>query len=175
MNDRMQKAFNDQINEELFSSYVYLAMAAHLEGLNLDGFTNWMKLQAQEELGHAMRLFDHVHRRGGRVVLGAIGEPPLEFGSPLEVFQKALAHEQHITGCIHEIYRIAQEESDYPAQLELQWFIDEQVEEEESTGRVVEQLKMAGDNQSALLMLDRELGQRPLPAQAGGSAPPAEL
>jgi len=160
VNDRMQKAFNDQINEELFSSYVYLAMAAHLEGLNLEGFTNWMKLQAQEELQHSMRLFDHLNRRGGRVVLKAIAEPPLDFGSPLETFQKALAHEQHITGCIHKLYGMAQEENDYPAQLELQWFIDEQVEEEENVGRAVEQIRMAGDNQGALLMLDRELGQR---------------
>ena len=160
MNDRVQAAFNDQINEELFSSYVYLAMAAHLEGLNLDGFTNWMRLQAQEELVHAMRLFDHINRRGGRVVLKAIGEPPFDFGTPLEVFEKALSHEQHITACIHDLYKIAQEENDYPAQMELQWFIDEQVEEEENTGKVVEQLKMAGSNQSVLLMLDRELGQR---------------
>ena len=94
------------------------------------------------------------------MVLKAIGEPPLDFGSPLETFEKALAHEQHITGCIHEIYRVAQEENDYPAQLELQWFIDEQVEEEENVGRAVEQIRMAGDNQGALLMLDRELGQR---------------
>lgn len=160
MNDRIQAAFNDQINEELFSSYVYLAMAAHLETMNLEGFTSWMKLQAQEELGHAMRLFDHLNRRGGRVVLKAIGEPPVDFGTPLQTFEKALAHEQHITGCINELYKVALEENDYAAQLELQWFIDEQVEEEENVGRAVDQLKMAGDNQSALLMLDRELGQR---------------
>ncbi len=160
MNERIQTALNDQINEELFSSYIYLAMAAHFEGLNLEGFTNWMKQQAQEELQHAMRLFDHITRRGGRVVLGAIGEPPLEYGTPLQAFEKALAHEQHITGCINELYRVALEENDYPAQMELQWFIDEQVEEEENAGRVVDQLRMAGDNQSALLMLDRELGQR---------------
>lgn len=160
MNQRVQDAFNDQINEELFSSYVYLAMAAHLDGMNLEGFTNWMKLQAQEELVHAMRLFDHVNRRGGRVLLKAIGEPPADFGTPLQVFEKALAHEQHITGCINALYKVAMEENDYAAQLELQWFIDEQVEEEENTGRVVEQLKMAGDNKSVLLMLDRELGQR---------------
>jgi ferritin len=160
MNDRIQTAFNNQINEELFSSYVYLAMAAHFERMNLDGFTNWMKQQAQEELGHAMRLFDHINRRGGRVVLRAIGEPPSEYGSPMEVFEKALSHEQHITGCINDLYKIALEENDYPAQMELQWFIDEQVEEEENVGRAVEQLRMAGDNQSALLMLDRELGQR---------------
>ena len=168
MNERIQTAFNDQINEELFSSYVYLAMAAHFEGMNLDGFTNWMKQQAQEELQHAMRLFDHINRRGGRVVLKAIGEPPLEYGTPLQAFEKALAHEQHITGCINELYRVALEENDYPAQMELQWFIDEQVEEEENAGRVVEQLRMAGDNQSALLMLDRELGQR-----SGGPGPVA--
>ncbi len=160
MNERVEQAFNEQINEELFSSYIYLAMAAHFEALNLDGFTNWMKHQAQEEVEHAMRLFDHINRRGGRVVLKAIGEPPKEFGTPLEAFEKALAHEQHITGCIHELYELAREENDYPAQLELQWFIDEQVEEEENTGRVVDLLKMAGDNKGALLMLDRELGRR---------------
>lgn len=160
MNKRVEEAFNEQINEELFSSYVYLAMAAHFETKNLDGFTNWMKLQAQEEVQHAMRLFDHINRRGGRVVLKAIGEPPLEFGSPVEVFEKALAHEEHISACIHRLYGIAVDEKDYPAQMELQWFIEEQVEEEENTGRVVELLRMAGDNQGALLMLDRELAER---------------
>ncbi|MBT8396572.1 MAG: ferritin [Gemmatimonadetes bacterium] len=160
MNDRMQQAFSDQINEELFSSYVYLAMTAHFEAMSLEGFAAWMNLQAQEELAHAKRLFDHINRRGGRVRLKAIGEPPEDFGTPLETFEKALAHEQHITGCIHKLYKVAQEEDDYPAQLELQWFVDEQVEEEENAGRVVEQLKMAGGNQVALLMLDRELGQR---------------
>lgn len=160
MNKRIEDAFNEQINEELFSSYVYLAMAAHFEDLNLEGFTNWMRLQAQEELEHAMRLFNHINRRGGRVVLKAIGEPPFDFGTPLETFEKALAHEQHITGCIHKLYGLATEENDYPAQVELQWFIDEQVEEEENTGRVVDLLKLAGDDKSALFMLDRELAQR---------------
>ncbi len=160
MNQRVEKAFNDQINEELFSSYIYLAMAAHFKAMNLDGFAGWMRHQADEEVEHAMRLFTHINRRGGRVVLKAIGEPPLDFGSPLEAFQKALAHEQHITGTINALYEIAVEEKDYPAQMELQWFIDEQVEEEENTGGVVELLKMAGDNKGALLMLDRELAKR---------------
>jgi len=160
MNDRMRGAFNDQINEELFSSYVYLAMSAHFEAMNLEGFASWMKHQAEEELEHAMRLFAHINRRGGRVVLKAVGEPPLDFGTPLDGFQTALKHEQHITKCIHDLYKLAQDEADYPAQLELQWFIDEQVEEEENTGRVVELLKLAGDNKGALLMLDRELARR---------------
>jgi ferritin len=160
MKKRIEDALNEQINEELFSSYVYLAMAAHFEAMNLEGFTNWMRLQAQEELAHAMRLFNHINRRGGRVVLKAIGEPPFDFGTPLETFEKALAHEQHITGCIHKLYGIAVEENDYPAQVELQWFIDEQVEEEENTGRVVDLLKLAGEDKSALFMLDRELAQR---------------
>jgi len=160
MNDRIQAGFNDQINEELFSSYVYLGMTAHFEAMNLEGFATWMRLQAQEELVHAMRLFDHINRRGGRVVLESIGKPPSEFGTPLQVFEKALAHEQHITGCIHKLYKVALDEGDYPAQMELQWFIDEQVEEEENAGRVVDQLKLAGDDKVALLMLDRELGQR---------------
>lgn len=160
MNKRIEEAFNDQINEEFFSAYVYLAMAAHLETLNLDGFASWMKLQAQEEVEHAMRLFDHVNRRGGRVTLKAIGDPSSDFESPLDAFEKALAHEQHITGRIHQLYEIAQEENDYAAQIELQWFIDEQVEEEENTGRVVDLLAMAGENKGALLMLDRELAKR---------------
>jgi ferritin len=160
MNEKIQDAFNDQINEELFSSYVYLAMSAHFEAMNLEGFAGWMRQQAQEEVDHAMRLFDHLNRRGGRVVLKALGEPPLDFGTPLEAFEKALAHEQHITGCINKLYKLALDEGDYPAQLELQWFIDEQVEEEENAGRVVEQLKLAGDNKGALFLLDRELGQR---------------
>jgi ferritin len=160
LNDRVAKAFNEQINEELYSSYIYLAMVAHFEELNFPGFANWMRQQAQEEVAHAMRLFTHLTRRGGRVVLKAIGEPPADFGSPLEAFQAALAHEQHITGTIHALYEVALAEKDYPAQLELQWFIDEQVEEEETAGGVVEALKMAGDNQGALLMLDRELAGR---------------
>ncbi len=160
MNERLENAFNQQINEELFSSYIYLAMAAHFESRNLEGFANWMKLQAQEEVEHAMRLFTHITRRGGQVVLKTIGEPPVDFGSPLDAFEKALAHEQHITGTINALYEIALEEKDYPAQLELQWFIGEQVEEEENVGGVVELLKMAGDNEGAFLMLDRELGNR---------------
>jgi len=160
MNERVEKAFNDQINEELYSSYVYLAMAAHFEAGSWEGFASWMRHQAQEEVEHAMRLFSHLTRRGGRVALKAIGEPPLEFGTPLEAFEKALAHEQHITAAITALYEVAVEEKDYPAQLELQWFIDEQVEEEENTGRAVDLLKMAGDNKGALLMLDREMAKR---------------
>lgn len=160
MKKRVEKAFNDQINEELFSSYVYLAMAAHFEANNWEGFAGWMKHQAQEEMEHAMRLFTHLTRRGGRVVLKAIGEPPVDFGTPLEAFEKALAHEQHITATITALYELALKEKDYPAQLELQWFIQEQVEEEENTGRAVELLKMAGDNNGALFMLDRQMAKR---------------
>jgi len=160
MNERVEKAFNDQINEELFSAYVYLAMSAHFEAMNLEGFAHWMRHQAEEEVEHAMRLFTHVNRRGGRVVLKAIGEPAVDYGSPLEAFEKALAHEQHITGTINALYEIALAEKDYPAQQELAWFIDEQVEEEENAGRIVELLKMAGDNKGALFMLDRDLAKR---------------
>lgn len=160
MNQKIEDAFNEQINEELFSAYVYLAMAAHFENENLEGFANWMRHQAQEEVEHAMRFFTHINRRGGRVTLTAIAEPPSDFGTPRETFEKALAHEQHITGTINDLYELALAEKDYPAQLELQWFIDEQVEEEENAGNVVELLKMAGDNKGALLMLDRELAKR---------------
>lgn len=160
MNERVQAAINDQINAELYSAYIYLAMAAQFEAMNLQGFAHWMRHQAEEEREHAMRLFNHLVRRGARVVLKGIAEPPLEFGTPLETFQKALAHEEHITKRIHDLYALAQEVGDYPAQLELHWFIDEQVEEEENTGRVVELLKLAGDNAGALLLLDRELAKR---------------
>lgn len=160
MNERVVKSFNDQINEELFSSYVYLSMSAHFDNLNFPGFASWMRHQAQEEVAHAMRLFTHVTRRGGRIALKAIKEPPVEFGTPLDVFKAALSHEKHITGTIHSLFELALAEKDYPAQLELQWFISEQVEEEETASGIVEALEMAGDNQGALLMLDRELAGR---------------
>ena len=157
MNQRVEKAFNDQINEELFSAYMYLAMAAHFKAMNLDGFASWMRHQADEEVEHGMRLFTHINRRGGRVVLKAIGEPPLDFGSPLEAFQKALAHEQHITGTINALYEVAVEEKDYPAQMEIQWFIDEQVEEEATAEDILNQITMVDAKPGNLFYIDRHI------------------
>lgn len=160
LSKRLQDALNEQIVHELESAYVYLAMTAHFEAANLRGFAHWMQLQRLEELQHAMKIFDFVHDRGGRVVLGAIGKPPSEFKSALDVFQKALAHERKITGLIHKLYELAVKENDYPTQVMLHWFIDEQVEEEKSAGEVAEQLKRIGSDSAGLFMLDRKLGER---------------
>lgn len=160
MNSAVQAAFNDQIKNELFSGYLYLSMSAHLEHENLPGFAHWLRLQAQEELAHAMRLFDHVLRRGGRVELRAIDEPPTEFGSVLSIMESVLEHEQKVTGLIHRLYEVSGEHGDYAAQQELQWFIAEQVEEEDSASTARDQVRMAGDDQAALLMLDQHFASR---------------
>ena len=156
----LEKAINDQIKNELYSAYLYLSMSAHFEANNMPGSARWMRLQSNEEMSHAMKLFDYVYERGGRVVLQAIDQPPADFGSTLEIFEQALGHEQKVTGMINAIYELAVKENDYPTQIELQWFITEQVEEEKSAGDIVEQLKMVGDHGPSLIMLDRALGAR---------------
>ena len=156
----VQDAINDQINKELYSAYVYLSMSAYYEGVNLPGFANWMRLQSSEERGHAMRLYDFVLDRGGQVVLEAIGKPPSKFKSPMDVAQQTLEHEQRVTAMIEKLYEVALKEKDYATQTALEWFITEQVEEEKNASGILEQLKMVGDNRSALLILDMELGKR---------------
>lgn len=160
MNQDVLEGINKQINREFYAAYLYLAMSAHFEDRSLEGFAAWMHAQAQEEKDHAMRLYDHLIERGAQVELGAISAPGTDFGSPLEVFEAALEHEKRVTEWIHEIYDMAVEAHDHAAQLVLEWFVSEQVEEEDSVGTVVDQLRMAGDNQAAILMLDRELGTR---------------
>lgn len=160
MDKDVQDAINEQLKNELFAGYMYLSMSGHLEHENLPGFAHWMRLQAEEELVPAMRFFDYVNRRGGQVVLQAVDQPPVDFGSPLSVFEKALEHERLVTGQIHTLYELAAEKGDWATQQELQWFIAEQVEEEDSAGRAVDQLRMAGDDSAALLMLDQQFGER---------------
>lgn len=160
MRSEVEAALNDQIRMELSSGYVYLAMAAQFESQSYDGFAHWMRLQAQEELEHAMRLFDYVNRRGGRVVLQEIPCPPEEFGEPLAAFKNALEHEQAVTASIHRLFTLAGEHEDVATQRELDWFITEQVEEEENAGRAVDLLTRAGNDITALLFLDREFGSR---------------
>ena len=160
MDSTVQDRINEQIKHELDSAYIYLAMTAHFEAENLPGFAHWMRLQAREEVGHAMRLFDYVNDRGGRVTLRALDEPASRFDAPISVFRAALEHERHITGLIHELYQLAVEKRDFATQAQLQWFITEQVEEEKSASTIVEQLEMAGDSRAALLYLDRQLGAR---------------
>jgi ferritin len=156
----MQSAMNDQIQAELHSAYIYLSMAAYYESLSLPGFAHWMRLQSNEELEHAMKFFEHISERGGKVELQAIEAPPATFDSPFTAFKMAYEHEKKITGLIHDLYKLANDESDFPALSLLQWFVDEQVEEEASTLEVVEKLEMVGDNKMGVFMMDRELGQR---------------
>jgi len=156
----MQKAINEQIRDELYSAYLYLSMAAYFETLSLPGFATWMRAQSQEEVSHAMKFFDFVNERGGRVELHEIEKPPVEFESPRGVFEATYEHEQTVTGLIHDLYALALEEKDYPAQVMLHWFIEEQVEEEDSVSQILDTLDRIGDRDQALVMLDRELGQR---------------
>ncbi|MEW6577888.1 MAG: ferritin [Chloroflexota bacterium] len=160
LSEKMQAALNKQINAELHSAYIYLSMAAYFEDKNLTGFAHWMRVQAKEELGHAMKFFDFIVERRGRVLLEPVAAVPIEWASPLAVFENALAHEQKVTGLIHGLVNLAIEERDHAANSFLQWFVDEQVEEEASADAIVQQLKLAGDSGVALLMLDRELGAR---------------
>lgn len=165
----MQDAINKQIQAEFYSSYLYLSMAAYYESLNLPGFAHWMRLQAQEENGHAMRFFEYVIDRAGRARLLAIDAPPLEFDSPLAAFKMAYEHETKVTALIHGLYKLATENNDFSAQSMLHWFIDEQVEEEKSTLEVVEQLELIGDHKMGLFLMDRELSQRVAALEAGAA------
>ena len=156
----MQDALNEQIKHEFYSAYAYLSMSAYCESLNLEGFARWLKVQAEEEVEHAMKFYGFINDRGGRVQLRAIAQPPVDFDSPLAVFEQALAHEQHVTELIDRLYTLAVDERDYASQSFLNWFVTEQVEEEKITSHVVEMLRLAGDSRHALLMLDKELGER---------------
>jgi len=156
----MQDAINEQIQKEYHSSYLYLAMAAYCEASNLPGSAQWMRIQSKEELSHALKLFEHMVDRGGRVTLQAIPQPPAEYKSALDVFEKVSAHEQLVTASIHKLYALALKENDYAAQIMLQWFVTEQVEEEKNAGQVVEQLKAVGESKTSLMLLDRHLGKR---------------
>ncbi len=156
----MQAALNDQIQRELYSAYLYLSMSAYCSAENLPGFASWMRLQAQEEVGHAMRIVDYLEDRAARVVLQAVEQPRSQFKSMLDVVESVKQHEEAVTASIHKLYGLAQSEGDYATQTFLHWFITEQVEEEKSTTQLAERLRMAGDNKSALLLLDREVGAR---------------
>ena len=151
---------NDQINDEMYSAYFYLSMSAFLEAQNHGGFAQWMRIQAGEEMGHAMKFYDYVYDRGGEVVLESIEKPPSDFRSPHDVFEQVSEHEQKVTGLIHALYELALEKNDYASQIFLHWFIDEQVEEEKNADAIVQKLKLVGDKVNGLLLLDRELGAR---------------
>jgi ferritin len=157
---KMQDALNEQINKEMYSSYLYLSMAAASEDWNLRGFANWLEKQAKEESEHAQKLYKHLVDRGGRVLLKAIDAPPTEWKTPLAMFEQVYAHEQKVTGMIHNLVALARGENDYASEVMLQWFVSEQVEEEANSSEIVERLKMIKDSVNGLMMLDHGLGAR---------------
>lgn len=160
INERIQTAFNEQIKNELYSAYLYLSMAAYFHSLGLNGMAGWMKVQAKEEIEHAQKFFDHVVARKGRVWLSALEQPRPEWSSPLDAWQNAHKHEQSVTSKVNSLVKLAQEENDNEAMPLLNWFVKEQVEEEESPLKIVQALTKIGDSKSGLVTLDRELGER---------------
>ncbi|MBU0614584.1 MAG: ferritin [Nanoarchaeota archaeon] len=163
-------AINKQINAELYSSYLYLSMAAYFEEENVPGMANWMRVQSKEETTHGMKLYDFVIERGGRVVLDAIDKPPVEWKSPLDVFEQSLAHEVKVTAMIGALLDLAVAEKDHATASMLQWFVDEQVEEEANAEKIVKNLKLAGDVAGALFMIDKELAARTFVDETAGGA-----
>jgi len=157
---KMQTALNEQVNAEMFSSNLYLAMSAYFESIDLPGFANWMRVQAKEEGAHVQKIFDYVVERGGRAVVGAVKKPPVEWKSPLDAFTSTYEHEQKVTALIADLVGLAQKEKDRATESFLKWFVDEQVEEEASVDRVVKMLRMSEGQPAAMFMIDRDLSAR---------------
>ena len=157
---KMQKALNTHLNEELYSSYFYLSMAAYFEAKNLKGFANWFRVQSIEEQMHGMKFFDFILQKGSKVTLTEIGSPKIEWKSISEVFTDTLKHEQKITSLINKLVEVAMLEKDFATNNFLQWFVTEQVEEEANVEEIIQKIEMIGDNKSGLYMLDNELGAR---------------
>ncbi len=153
-------AFNEQINAESYSAYMYLSMAAYYESMGLSGFANWMKVQYQEESAHALKFFNYVTDRGGKVVLKAIDQVPVDFDGIVDVFEKTLVHEVHVTGLINNLVNVAISASDHASQSFLKWFVDEQVEEEANVEKILATLKLINGQGNGIFMMDRELSQR---------------
>ncbi len=169
LSPKLLDALNKQINEEYFSSYLYQAMVAYLEDLNLDGCAHWMSMQAEEEHQHALKIFNYVIERGGRVELLAVKAPPMSWDSPLDAFKAALEHEKYMTANINGLADLAQSEKDHATNNVLQWYVTEQVEEEANVDDIVKKMEMVGDTGHGLFMIDRELKMRPAPTPLAGS------
>lgn len=160
ISSKINDIINEQINKELFSSYLYLSMAAYFESINFEGFAHWMKLQSNEENNHAMKFFSYINERGGKVILKTIKEPKTEWKSPLEAFEEAYEHEKFITDSIYKILDAAKAEKDYATENFLAYYIKEQVEEESSASDIVEKLKFINENRNGLMQMDAKLGKR---------------
>jgi ferritin len=156
----VQDAMNEQMKQEFYAAYLYLSMSAHCSATNFPGFAKWLRIQAREEVGHAMRIYDYLDDRGGRVVLQAVPQPATEFASILSLFEQARDHERKVTGMINRLYELVDQEKDYASHPFLEWFLTEQIEEEKQSTQIVESLRLAGDHPGAMLMLDREMGAR---------------
>lgn len=166
MNRKIQDAFNDQINAELYSSYLYLSMSAWFESQSLRGMAQWMKMQAQEEMAHVEKIYGFILNRGGRVILASIDGPKIEWETPMDVLQDTYKHECHVSSLIHTLVDLALAEKDHAAHNFLQWFVSEQVEEEASVQEVLDRMKLAEENKAMLFMIDQKMGERALPSSA---------
>ena len=163
----LQEAFNRHINAEFYSSYLYLSMSTYCDSIDLPGFAHWMRIQSQEEYDHAMRLVTYLEDRDGRVTLLPIEQPPIEFASVEDVMRQTLSHEQHVSQLINQLYAVAADSADFASQVMLQWFVNEQVEEEKTARDVIASLDKVAGRSDALLLLDREMAARvPAPAAA---------
>lgn len=161
ISEKMEAELNEQVNKEFYSAYLYLAMAAYCTTIGLPGFSHWMRLQYDEETMHVTKMYDYILDQGGAVHLKAIEEPPKEYGTPLEIFEKTLEHEQFITRSIHKLMGLAIQENDYATQAFLQWYVTEQVEEEANVNDVLNPLRMVGNDKGGLMMIDQKLSGRP--------------
>ncbi len=160
ISDKMSHALNEQVNREMYSAYLYMAMSAHSNQIGLKGFANWFMVQYHEEMLHAMKIYEYIQRQGAEIKLDAIKTPPSHFESPLDMFTQTLAHEQYITQSINDLMELAIAEKDHASQIFLEWYVTEQVEEEENDNDIIAQLKWIKDNPQGLMMLDRELAGR---------------
>ncbi|MEW6519932.1 MAG: ferritin [Thermodesulfobacteriota bacterium] len=160
LSKNIEKALNEQVNWELYSSYFYLSMSSYFESISLAGCANWMRVQAQEELFHAIKIYDYINERGGRAILAGIAQPPSEWKTPLHVFEEVLTHEQKVTALINGLVNLALDERDHATNNFLQWFVSEQVEEEASASSVLEKFKLIGKDKSGLFAIDLELAKR---------------
>lgn len=160
LKQKMQDAYNEQINRELYSSYLYLSMCAYAQSIGLPGVANWMKVQAKEELTHANKFFDYVLERNGKVELKAIEAVPTEFGNVIEIFEKVQEHEQYVSESINKLVDVSIEVSDHASRSMLMWFVDEQVEEEANVQTILDELKMVEGKGQGLYLIDKELSTR---------------
>jgi ferritin len=169
----LQNAINRHINAEIYSSYLYLSMSTYCDSIDLPGFAHWMRIQSQEEYTHAMKFVDYLQDRDSRVTLLPIDQPPIEFDSVEDIMRQTLAHEQHVSKLINDLYGVAVQANDYASQIMLQWFVSEQVEEEKTARDVIAALEMVKGRSDALLLLDREMGARPAASPIAMTTTPA--